>query len=427
MLRIVMVVSLLVVSLLSGGCVNGRETDEVTYVVAIGLDKGTGKNIRATYVVVSTGTMGGGGKEGEAGGKQTELVTIEAANLGEARNLLNSVESRSINLSHVKGFIVGEDLARQGLADIMSVVMRFREFRGTMYIGVVNNGTAEEFLSKNSPKVEKLPSKYFESMIATADESSYYLPVQMHEFYRRLKTNNGSPTAMLVGVNPQTGRGQPQGIVEEGDKAKEYTAGMMPREGESNPAEIMGTALFVDDKMVGTLTNQETRMVAILRGKFGRGFMVVADPMAQEKNANVYLRLGRLPRIKCEFQDGIPKINADILLEAEISALPSGVNYEAPEYSGMLESQVSRVIEEEMSNMLRKTQELGSDAVGFGRYARSQFTLYDEFAQLDFKKLYQKAEITLSVKTIIRRTGLLWKTSPLPGKDKGTEKKREVS
>jgi Ger(x)C family germination protein len=417
MLRTIGLAFLLAAALLTSGCFGGKETDEVTYVICIGIDTTESKDIRVTYQIAIPRALGGEGGKGGGGQEPAELVTVEAVNLAEARSLLNSVVSRSINLSHVKAFIFGEDFARKGLADFMSVAMRFREFRGTMFIGVVQNGTAKEFLTKNTPKLESLSSKYLESMFATADTSGYFLKSQIHEFYRRLKSNQGSPFAVLMGINPQSGGNGGEDVQEKGDKAKEYTAGHLPRQDKSNPVELLGTAVFVSDKMVGTLTSQETRMISILQGKFGRGYLVVADPLVPEKSINVYLRLGRSPKIACRFEQGQWKISADVLLEGEISSLPSGIHYESGEYSHILEQQVDQVIEQEMSRTLRKTQDLGSDIVGFGAYATSHFKTYDEYTKLDFEELYAQAEITLKVKTTIRRTGLMWQTTPLPSKE----------
>lgn len=418
MFRTIGLALLLVVALLNSGCIGGKETDEVIYVITIGIDATEGKDVKVTYQIAIPRALGGqGGKGGGGVEMPTELVTVRAVNLAEARSLLNSVVSRSINLSHVKAFIFGEEFARKGLSDFMLVAMRFREFRGTMFIGVVNDGTAEDFLRKNSPKLESLPSKYLESMFLTAENSGYFLSSQVHEFYRRLKSNEGSPFAVLMGINPQSGDGKADGDPVKGEKAKDYTAGNIPRSGKSNPVELLGTAVFVSDKMVGTLTSQETRMISILQGKFGTGFLVVADPLVPDKSINVHLRLARAPKIKCRLEQGQVKISADVALEGEITSLPSGVHYESSKYSYLIEQQVNQVIEQEMSRTLRRTQELGSDVVGFGAYASREFATYDEYSSLDFEELYAQAEITLKVKTTIRRTGLMWQTTPLPPKE----------
>lgn len=415
MFRTVNLAMLMTVVFLTCGCFGGNETDAVTYVVSIGIDATEGKEIEATYRIGNPRSLGG--KDGSGSEKPTELVSIRTVNLAEARNLLNSVASRNINLSHVKGFVVSEAYARKGLNDLMSVAMRFQEFRGTMYILVVKDGTVKELLEKNSPKLEILHSKYLENMFSTANKSGYLLSTQIHEFYRRMKSNKGSPYAALIGINPQNNDGRAEGAQVKGEKSKDYTAGNIPREDQFNPVEMLGTAIFAGDKMVGTLTGQETRMVSILQGQFGQGYLVVADPMVPEKNVNVRLRLARSPKITCRFEGDKAKIKADVVLEGEITSLPSGVNYESGQYSHLIEQQISQVIEQEMSRTLRKTQELGSDVVGFGAYTTHLYTTYDEMAKTNFEQLYPNAEITLTVKTTIRRTGLTWRTTPLPKKE----------
>ncbi len=100
----------------------------------------------------------------------------------------------------------------------------------------------------------------------------------MHEFYVRLKSGSGSPYATLMAINPLNGEGRPSGPVVPGDRTREYLPKDMPREN-GNPATVIGTAVFKEDKLVGMLPSEETRMLAMLLGNYPRGFMVVDDPL----------------------------------------------------------------------------------------------------------------------------------------------------
>lgn len=71
--------------------------------------------------------------------------------------------------------------------------------------------------------------------------------------------------------------------------------------------------------------------------------------------------------------EGRPVIHIDILLEGDISNINSGINYEQKGYIDLLETQISKVNEQEMRNMIRRTQELNSDVAGFGYYLRPDF------------------------------------------------------
>ena len=413
-LRLIWIILLLMLSVMLTGCNGARETDEVAYILLIGIDKGKNGNYDVTYQIAVPKALGGeGGGGGDA--QPTGLVTVTAPSLAEARNLLKTNQARTVNLSHNKAFIFGEELAREGIGDFLSPMLRFREFRGSMFIVVAHNTTAAEFMKKNKPMLEQLPSKYLETMLLTNDEMGYYLRTSLHEFYARVKSGSGVPYAVLAGVNPKESEGKATGSKDKGERTYEYLAGQLPVKNEGNPINFAGTAVFKGDKMVGTLTTEETRMLAILDGNYPSGFLVVEDPLLPEKGINVNLRLGRSPDIKVRIAEGRPIIEIKLLFEGEITAIPSGINYERQEYRELLEEQISQITTRQMEGMLTKTIAWGADVAGFGYRGRRHFSTYKEWTDYRWDEQYANSRFQLKVTTKLRRSGLMFQTAPLKG------------
>ena len=411
--RVMALLILLAMLPFTAGCNGARELDEVAHVLTIGVDAGEDGQLDITYEIAIPRALAAGeaaGKTDTNAKKTTRLFTITAPTLAEGRNLLNSVVARAPNLSHVSTFVIGEELARKGLRDFLGPTMRFREFRGSINMVVVN-GKARDFIRQNSPE-EVLAPRWFEAIFSSADETGYYLKTTLHEFYGRLKNGSGSPCTVLMGLNPLKGEGQPSGPAIPGEKTREYLPQDVPREG-GNPATAIGTAVFREDKMVGVLPSEETRMLAMLLGNYPRGFVVVDDPLNPPKAINVNLRLGRQAKINVDLSGGQTVINVNVFLEGELTSNPSGINYEAKEYKGLLEQQISRTVRQRMLQMLRRTQEWGADVADFGYYVRPQCTTDAEFKNLNWDALYRKAEFNVTVTAKIRRTGLQKKTSPI--------------
>lgn len=400
----------LVAALLTLGCNGARETDEVTFVVSVGIDAAPGEQINVTYRVVKPSVIGG--ETGEGSGPASQAITITAPTLAVARDLLNSQVARAPSLSHVKVFIIGEELARKGVGEAIGPLPRFREFRGSMYIHVADGTTAEKVIRDNNPVIEKLPTRWVEGIMGSASETGYYLRTFLHDFLVRLKAGSGSPYAVLVGLNPGTGEERRAGQPAAGEKTGEYLAGGIGTRG-GNPVQMVGTALFRGDKLVGKLTSEETRMLAMLTGDFRRGYITVQDPLQPKSGINIHLRPGRRPKIDVDLVDGQMKISVDIMLEGEVTSIASGINYENPEYNQKLEEQISAVVREDMAKMLRYTQQVGSDPANIGKYLRSRFKNYQEFRMLDATAKYETAQIDVKISTQVRRTGLMQKTSPI--------------
>nr|WP_021170605.1 Ger(x)C family spore germination C-terminal domain-containing protein [Sporomusa ovata]EQB26042.1 spore germination B3 GerAC family protein [Sporomusa ovata DSM 2662] len=282
----------LTVCLILSGCFGAKETDEVAYVLAVGVDYLPNKQINITYLLAVPRALGASGGGGDTdSGKSLVVTTIKAPSLSEGRSLLGASLGRSPDLSHIKVWVVGEELARQGLENLVGPLLRFREFRGSMFMMVVRD-TAQGFINKNKPSIDVLPSRWIEGLLLSGTETGYLLPTHVHEFYNRLKTTSGAPYAVYAAINPLSGTDRPSAKPTPPERAKEYLAGDIPREG-GNPATVIGTAVFKRDKLAGTLTNEETRMVAILMGNFPKGFLTIVDPQKAERNVHILLRLGK--------------------------------------------------------------------------------------------------------------------------------------
>jgi len=91
----------------------------------MGIDKGPEKdNLKVTYQLAIPRALSGTGSSDSK--EATEIITVTATTLVEARNLLNTTIARIPNLSHVKVIIIGESLARQGVGDFVAPLQRFR-------------------------------------------------------------------------------------------------------------------------------------------------------------------------------------------------------------------------------------------------------------------------------------------------------------
>lgn len=407
-IRLLLGITLLSMGVFLSGCNGARESEEVAYIVAIGIDKAEQENmIKVTYQIAKPNVEGVKG-EGE---KDTVLVSNSAVTIAESLNLLNSTTSLVPSMSHVKVLVVGQELAREGLANLWGSLKRYREYRGSMFV-LVAKGTARDFLDGNKPSFNISASKYFETMLDSGVEAGYYLRVSFHQFYIRLKSNSAQSYATFVDLSELSGKREIATPKVSGSKIDGYIAGGIPLEG-GNPIQFAGTAIFNGDKMVGTLSTTETRMMAMLLGNFNNGFLSMVDPLAPTKFLNVNLRLGSAPKIKVALGEERPVIDIKILLEGEITNLPSGINYEQESFLPLLEQRVNQVCHEEMTNMIQHTQELKSDVVGFGYYIRPEFTNYQDYLQYPWCEEYSRAKVNIVIDTKIRRTGLMIRTYPV--------------
>ncbi|MBP2652039.1 MAG: germination protein, Ger(x)C family [Firmicutes bacterium] len=409
-LRAITLLIFTVFALITTGCNGAKETDEVAYILSVGLDAAPNNQFSITYRIAVPRTLAGIDPSQGQNKNSSILVNVTAPSLTEGRNLLKSIISREPMISHIRIFVISEELARKGLGDILGSLMRYREYRGTIFLAIVR-GSVREVLEKNRPDLEVLPSRWIESMFQLHSESSYYLRADVHQFYKRLKNESGAPYAVVIGINPLTGEDQGRQAVDK-DKGKEYLASQIPRQS-ANPLDMCGTAVFKGDKLVGFLNNKETRAVSILLGDLTRGFMSIEDPLVPNKSVHINVHLARKPNIIVDISSAIPVITISVFLEGEFIGIPSGTNYESDEYMVLFENQISNTIFDQITSMLKVTQDLGTDVINFGYFIRPQFNTVQELEDYHWDSKYSEAVIKVNVQTKLRRNGLMRKTTPI--------------
>jgi spore germination protein KC len=404
------VLGMVVVILMLTGCNGAKETDQIGYVLLMGLDKGEGEKINVTYQVANPSAIGG---QGEASKDTFTSFTFSVNSIGEARNLLNSTLAVDPVVYHVKAIVFGETLARKGIGDTLGPLMRFREYRGSTFM-IVAKGTAQEFIKQTKPIFNLSPAKFIELMMESNDDSGFYPSSTLHNFYLRMKQNTSSPYAVFAATNVQqdlSANRPPNSPLPE-RKEQSHLPGKINRKGGS-PSEFVGTALFKGDKMVGLLDSNETRALLILFGDFKTGFVAVEDPLSPTHTISLRLRAAERPKITTQVINNRPFIKIKQQVDGVVTSNGGGINYESEEYRGLLENRLTQVLTEDMNHLIKTSQAVNSDVIGLGLYMASNFQMMQQLENFHWLDRYGDADIEVVVEAKVRRSGLMWKTNPI--------------
>ncbi|MDL2280927.1 Ger(x)C family spore germination protein [Selenomonadales bacterium OttesenSCG-928-I06] len=395
------------------GCNSDYDITELIHIAIIGVDKGEDGKPIITYQIANIKSAPGIADNEENKEPKLNIITFRGNTFSDTLDALSSILPRMPSFAHVKAIIFSKEFAEDGIYSVISPVLRHADFRGNAYIIVVNNGTAEEFIKQNNPTFEYLPYRYIESQATLSKYSRYYSKATIYEFYNRLNSNSSSSYAILGGINKNHDLNNAHSL-QEGDS---YYAGEMPRRGDTNPVELLGTALFYKDKYIGKLTAEDSMIVSVIKGDFRKTSVVIPDPNEPELYVSCIVVLKRPATISVKMENDKVKINVELLLEGEAINTPSKINYDTPENRRQLEEAFTEHMTARLLKMLKKTQEIGADPIGLGYYNRANYKNYQEFAKSDWISLYKNAEITGKTVLKIRSSGLSWNK---------TEEKNEV-
>jgi Ger(x)C family germination protein len=395
---------LLMTALSLTGCWDRAELEEESFVLAIGLDKGKSALYSATFVIALPEKMAGG-KGGGGEGKPFMLTTVEAPTVAGAIGMVNTYLDREVTIQHTKALFMGEELAQQSGMYAMDEFVRFRQARrSTFYI--VTKGKAKDFLDKIQPKMEKDPQRFIEKMSYNY-RATGMIPAssQIQNFVTTVNTGYISPVTYYAAVKEEDQKKDTEKAASSGSLSESgFKAGELPREGGPN-MELLGGAAFRGEKMVGVLTGEDMRMVLLLQDQFQRGFFSIQDPEKTDLYLSLDVRKGRPAKIDVDLSGGKPKITATITLEAELTSMQSDIDYTDPAMQVRLEEATALAVKDRLDKTIKKTQDWGTDVVGFGRSVVKQFPTVDAWEAYGWPDKYKDADVTTHVRVTIRRFG----------------------
>lgn len=402
---IIIVLLCVIVSTTFTSCYDAREVDEWVYVYMIGIDKGVSNVLRFTFQIA---TMKDVSISQQTAGYTS--IGVDAPTFYAAVNMLESTFSRRLNYTHAKYIIISEDLAKEGVERFVNGIIRSAQIRRIMNI-VVSKGEASEFVNQYDISLTDVVGKASEAFVTQNELNGFFVDVTYHEFFVDLKSLQRSPVATLSALNDFS-RYLPNGEPPEAFKSEgDYYAGELPRSG-GNAVELLGTALFDGDKMVGALNGDESRVLLMLRDEFKGASISMVDPKDDKLRITLRTKIKKKASIKVDVSETIPVIKVKIFLEADIQNLQSTTPYESEPMISVLENAFKQYIKDILDETIAKCQDLHVDPMGFGHEAVKQFLTIQEWEAYDWKKIFNTAKITSEVEVTIRRTGTLIKTEP---------------
>ncbi|MGF9699648.1 MULTISPECIES: Ger(x)C family spore germination protein [Paenibacillus] len=154
------VVLLFLCTLLLSGCWDREEINDIAFVIGIAIDKEK-QDYRTSLQIALPGQSGAAGSEGGGGGTSGDKSWFMLSNTAktfhgtslEAQKAL----SRRIYYAHRRTLLIGEDLAREGIAPMLDLLTRYPLNRLSA-MPVVTRGEAYKVLDADAP-IEKFPSE----------------------------------------------------------------------------------------------------------------------------------------------------------------------------------------------------------------------------------------------------------------------------
>lgn len=376
------------------GCYDATGIEDLSYAIALGLDKGD-NNILKLSIQFATPSAMGNNSEGSSQSSTTTITSIECSSISSGINLINGYISKKVNLSHCKVIVISEELAISGISEYVYTLMDNIEIRPSCNI-VVTKCDAINFLENAKPTLEKLTARYYEAAINSSEYTAYTANIQLIDFYSALKSSSIQPIAILAGINTSETHLESE-YIDKFNIDSSYKASQTPIKDKTS-LECTGLAVFKDDKLVGELNGLESICYSILSNKLDNCMITIQNPLSFNNSLDIYLDYKIRPKITVKMVNLTPYINIDLSLNAYVASSDNGSEHSSTESLEIIGKSASKYLKEQLSAFAYKTsKDFKCDIVGFGKYAVINYLTTEDWQNSNWLSNYENSVFNINV------------------------------
>ncbi len=375
------------------GCTSShsrRELNAIAIVLGLGLDVADAQQdipfeegrLHVTAQVVRTGSMSGGGSNSTGGASNAaDAMYWNLAMEGDDifPMLRGSVQqsNRNLYISHNQVIVIGEALARQGLAPFMDYFFREREMRYDVLLAVSEKPAGE--ILAITPSLETLPAQEIAKLLKIQARNAEAPTESLFDFAVDMKS--GRKAAVLPLINAQT---------VEDDKETVY---------------VDGCAVFKDWTMVGKLNASETRGFLWTSGEIASTvFTVPVDGVSM--SLAVTGKKGDVQVIYEQEQDTL-LVQLQVSVDAVIGHMDGIYDLHQKDSLTNIQMACSQFICDEISSAVTKSRQLQSDIFGVSEHIERYMPDLWRKIEGEWDDYFNEITYEIGVTSHVRRTGSL--------------------
>lgn len=334
---------------LQTGCWSRVELNDVAIVTASAIDLAQDGKYKLSVQILKMKMTKGISENGSASENVTLILSAKGDTIMEALNVIQKKIPRLIIFSHNRVIIVGEKLARAGLAPAIDFFSRHREARGNSFL-LTTRGEAAELL--------KVPANF---EIFTAEEMREEEKARMldsasiRDFIYRLFEKGIEPTSsQMQVVSLSDPNGKP---------AKEEEQGLG----------LVGVGIYRKDKLMGWMNRSEAECLLWLRNRMKTNVLTVAIP-GKEQTGKVSVQLiSAKTKYKSKISGDKVQFDVTVKMTGELFENSTKLSIKEMNNLSIIQHALEKEIENRVTTVVKKLQtQYKSDVIGFGNILHRQ-------------------------------------------------------
>lgn len=366
------------------GCWDRTELNDLAIVTGTAIDK-KGDEIELTLQIFTPKIASNSSENPGIGGESITVTTSQVGrNLADALSKMQGKLSREIFWGQCKIFIIGEKLAKDGIQEQIDFLLRHPEPRENAFV-YVSEGAAKEVLHI-TPRLES----YSSEVLREVSNKLIGIQVTIQDVDEMLTDIPGAVAIPYVKIKSER-----------------------PLDGkEIKTPHIDGTAVFHRDKMIGTISEAETRGILWLRNEI-KGY-TVSVRFENEDDLVSLNPVSATVRLKPKIENGKWIMVINIVTESSVVQNETNVSFYDREDLRKLEKNFEKTIEARIREALARIQgDYHADIIGFSKAFYRKYPKEWKRVEKRWDEVFSEVIVDMNINAHIRRQGYIDKPGTL--------------
>jgi len=370
------------------GCWDRTEVNDLAIITAAGIDQSSDDTLELTVAVFAPksanssqqSSMGGG--VGPNSGQQEVVRSAEGVTIADAMSKLQQKFPRRLFWGHANAIILGEELAKKDIRSQIDFILRYPEVRENAHI-FISKQPAKEVLALNPP-LERDISK----VLLELSKLKIGMDVTAKDLSEMLLKDSGAAAIPYIEILPP-----------EGGSSDNQTI-----------ADITGSAVFKNDKMIGKINTKVSRGIHWLRNEVKLAVVSIKPPKTEGYISLQLLRVHSqlIPKI----ENGRWKMTLKAVTQDDISQNETTLDTTDPKNIKMLEHLLSREITKRIRAAVDQSQKMNADILNFAGAFHRRYPAIWERNVSQWDEIFPQVDVKIIVDANIKRPG----TTTIPSK-----------
>lgn len=390
-------------SLLLTGCAGKREINDLALVMAVGIDKGSKDGmVKVTAQVSRPGDARGqtGAPIGQSG-ETSWNVEAEGETIFEAIRNLTGISSRRVFWAHNFIIVINEEVAKEGIGDIIDFFTRNPELRMRTLVALTPDKASE--ITSTITSLEVVPGEALSKLFRYTNISTLAPHTEIKDLLAAYLSESTEPILARLTLEERK------------------IDSLKPEEGAKvNQVELSGAGVFKNDKLVGILQADELQGIILFRDKIDSGVVVIDCPKEPKNEISVELNKQKFD-VEPTYKND--KVSFNAKLDATVTVVEAGCPFSISDKEAVkqLEKSVEAKLNDDINKSIEKIQkEYQSDVLELGKIFQNKYPYEWKKMKKDWADTFANAEINLSIQANVESGSLLFQPT-ISGKEREGE------